>query len=1197
MSDPRRSTVDYDLAGKDAVLAERAAVVAERLTRGEAIDPEDCVSEDLRDLLPTIQMMVDWSKRPVTRFELHHVSDFQIIRELGRGGMGIVYEAVQTSLGRRVALKVLQDRVALDPRRLRRFQVEAQAAASLRHPHIVPVFATGSEEGIAYYAMQYIEGRDLARIIGDLRRDDSSEASWLDGQMSAPHKPIFDQSKSFESDVARLALQAATALDHAHANDVLHRDIKPSNLLIDEEGDLWITDFGLARISGVLDLTQTGDAVGTPQYMSPEQALGRRTPLDGRTDVYSLGATLYEVLTLATPFSGDNRIELLRQITQDEPIAPRKINPRIPAELETIVLKAMAKLPADRYATAADLADDLSRFLDDRPIRARRPSVLNRAGKWMRRHRKLMTGVALMGLFLVATLGAAALQYTVWLRRHGLDLKHEAARANLNAELANRHRRVGNRHLHAAQLRLASAAIENGQLERGQDILQDQIKNPGEDDPRDFAWHVLWERATRQIAPLYGHERNVTALAMSPEGRTLASGDELGMVRLWDLSGGSLIGVLEGHTLPVTRLVFSANGGLLASVAESDSQSQTEFMLWEPAAKRELARIEGLQNWTAVEPVFLRNRPAVRVTALLRDSIEGQRREAAIREVRTYDLCRGPTRLVLRSSRRSRGPTCLTAAGQIVALKSVPLTAQDRWTPQDADSGHVEWAFDSARFADRVLTAFTPDGSIVAAAFGNHVVSCRESATGKELFRYTSPSPLRLLNLSADGRTLITVSESGGVEVCSLLTGKRLALAISAVPRKNAVFRLAFSPDGTRLATSEWAVPGGATPVTMWDVGTGKRLEEYPGHRDRAADLKFTADGRSLAIAAGPTIRRWFLDGKPEPPPLAGHTDEAWAVTFAPHGSLLASGSDDDDRESIKLWDPATGQRKKGWHGGPGTTAAVAFSSGGHILASAHLTKEDNIRLWDVDTGTHLATLSGHTARARTLAFHPYGELLASAGSDKTIRLWNVKDRICVATLSGHDGTVQRLVFSPDGRQLASASSDGSVRLWDVREGRFVYALTGPEKFTSVEFSPDGRLLAGADEDGTITVWDAATGRERSLLRDEVRVLRAVAFSPDSRILASAGETGPIRLWDVLTAQELHSLVDFSGHIHSLAFSPDGSSLACASHDGSIRICRTDLATPEARLAGKSDEAEPGRPSRRDPRVESQPHSGPSRSP
>ena len=413
MNDTPVSTADQDITGEDAALAERAAALAEQFRRGETVDFGDCDRDELRNLLPAIRMMAGWSQQTATKTELRHLGDFRIVRELGRGGMGIVYEAVQISLGRRVALKVLRDSASLDSRRLRRFQVEAQAAASLRHPHIVPVFATGSEDGIAYYAMQYIKCRDLARIINELRQDCSSEATRLAGCKLVPRKPIFDQGTSFERDVARLGRQAAMALEHAHANDVLHRDVKPSNLLVDENGHLWITDFGLARIRGGFDLTQTDEALGTPRYMSPEQALGSRTPLDGRTDVYSLGATIYEILTLVSPFSGDNRLDLLRQITQVEPIPPRTIDPRIPADLETIVQKAMAKTPSERYATAADLADDLGRFLDDRPIRARRPSLLNRAGKWTRRHRELMAVAGVMGLVLAVALAAAAFQYTV----------------------------------------------------------------------------------------------------------------------------------------------------------------------------------------------------------------------------------------------------------------------------------------------------------------------------------------------------------------------------------------------------------------------------------------------------------------------------------------------------------------------------------------------------------------------------------------------------------------------------------------------------------------------------------------------------------------------------------------------------------------------------------------------------------------
>ncbi len=743
----------------------------------------------------------------------------------------------------------------------------------------------------------------------------------------------------------------------------------------------------------------------------------------------------------------------------------------------------MAKAPADRYATAADLADDLGRFLDDRPIRARRPSLLDQAAKWTRRHRKLMASAVVAGLLLAIAFAGAVFQYTVWLRRHGEDLETEALRANRNADLANREHRLANRHLHAAQLRLASTAIENGALERAQDILHDQILNAGEDDPRDFAWHVLWERATRQIAPLYGHERNVRALAMSPDGRMLASGDEVGMVRLWDLRTGLAVGVLKGHAHSISRLVFSADGSLLVSAADTDSHARCEVFLWETANGRELARIEGLDNCITAIPVLLENEPALRLHAVWRESVNGEWRESAIKEVRTYDLSHGPSRLVPRSSLRSRDEVCLTGAGQIVTFKSQPLPEQERWTLKDRETGQIEWAFDSARFGVRVLTACTPDGRIVAAVFGNNVVSCRESSSGNEVFRYTSESPIHTLALSADGRTLVAACESGVVELRSLSTGRRVALSISEVPRKNPSLHLTFSPDGTRLATTEWAIPGGATPVTIWDVDTGKRLAQYPGHRDPAADLLFAADGRSLAIAAGPTIRRWFLEGGSEHPRLAGHNDEAWAVAFAPDGNLLASGSDDDDSETIKLWDPKSGRLIRGWHGGHGTTAALAFSPDGRVLASAHLAQQDNVRLWDVATGKRLATLSGHTAHARTLAFHPLGKLLASAGSDKTIRLWDVQTRSCAQVLNGHDATIQQLVIAPDGKQFASAASDGTVRLWDFGTGpNPARASAGPEKFTSVGFSPDGRTLVGADEDGSITFWDAATGAQRSLV-------------------------------------------------------------------------------------------------------------------
>ena len=325
------------------------------------------------------------------------LGDYKIIREIGRGGMGVVYEAEQMLLGRRVALKVLPFAATMDSRQLQRFQNEARAAACLHHPHIVPVYAVGCERGVHFYAMQFIEGQSLAGVIGESKKESEGRA-----KPQAATSTIRDAKSSTQLSarapgyfhaVARLGMQAAQALDHAHQVGVLHRDIKPANLMLDGRGHVWITDFGLAQIQGDVQLTMTGDLVGTLRYMSPEQALAKRVLVDHRTDIYSLGATLYELLTLQPVFPGGDRQELLRQIAFEEPLALRRHNKAIPAELETIVLKALEKNPADRYASAQDLADDLERFGKDEPIKARRPSVARKLKGWCRKHKMVVTGM------------------------------------------------------------------------------------------------------------------------------------------------------------------------------------------------------------------------------------------------------------------------------------------------------------------------------------------------------------------------------------------------------------------------------------------------------------------------------------------------------------------------------------------------------------------------------------------------------------------------------------------------------------------------------------------------------------------------------------------------------------------------------------------------------------------------------------
>ena len=393
------------------------------------------------------------------------LGDFHIVREIGRGGMGVVYEAVQLSLGRRVALKVLPFAGALDARQLQRFKNEAQAAAQLHHTNIVPVYAVGCERGTHYYAMQLIEGRNLAEVIGqlqsrqprtkhDTRGPDgalpptgpelpapAAASTVLAPAAELPTRPA-TRTALFYRTAAQLAAQAADALEHAHQFDVIHRDVKPANLIVDERGNLWVTDFGLAQFHTSQGLTRTGDLMGTLRYMSPEQAAGRHALLDARTDVYSLGATLYELLTLRPMFDGADTQQLLRQILHDEPRRPRAVDRSVPPELETIVLKAVGKNPADRYATAREFGDDLRRFLDHRPILARPPSLARRARKWARRNPTLVgAAVVLCLLTTIGSLTAAWMihreqQNTLREQQNTLQEQQKAVKRAVQAEAA-----------------------------------------------------------------------------------------------------------------------------------------------------------------------------------------------------------------------------------------------------------------------------------------------------------------------------------------------------------------------------------------------------------------------------------------------------------------------------------------------------------------------------------------------------------------------------------------------------------------------------------------------------------------------------------------------------------------------------------------------------------------------------------------
>ena len=489
---------------------------AQRVKAGDRPDVEEFArkypeaADIIRQVLPSLVLLeAGMTEESITSESARSstngvLGDYRLIREVGRGGMGVVYEAEQLSLSRRVALKVLPFAAMLDERQIKRFHNEARAAAQLKHPNIVQVFGVGCERGVHLYAMEYVEGVSLAEAITELRGD--QEAFSRPSEACSSNRPSSSTAAAFGLDsreavgrrkeffrgAARLGAQVADALDHAHSEGIVHRDIKPSNLMIDQSSKVWVTDFGLARIESSPNLTITGDLLGTLRYMSPEQILAKRVVIDHRTDIYSLGASLYELLTLRPAFPEEDRQELTRQIAFDEPQRPRSIFKDIPLDLETVVLTAMAKNPQERYQSGREMAADIRRYLSDEPLVARRPGAATQVAKWMRRNLRVVTYAAAALALALVTGFAVMIASQNRLRAANEQLENtvveleverdRATTAKANAELAAVDARSASaflkRLLNSADAYLASE-FETAALERMLDASVSRLEKGG----------------------------------------------------------------------------------------------------------------------------------------------------------------------------------------------------------------------------------------------------------------------------------------------------------------------------------------------------------------------------------------------------------------------------------------------------------------------------------------------------------------------------------------------------------------------------------------------------------------------------------------------------------------------------------------------------------------------------------------------
>ena len=581
----------------DAEFADLVDQVTQRLQARQTVDMDELVrdhpqhAERLRRLLPAIQAAanLELAKGSCSATinggdggtgSPKHLGDFRLIREIGRGGMGVVYEAEQLPLGRRVALKVMPFAAVLDARQLERFKNEAKAAATLHHKHIVPVHSVGCDQGVHFFAMQYIEGCSLATILGKLRRVDSASTASITeagivneqdprAETSTPGIDTLSTEHShdrtrFLKHVTRLTISAAEALEHAHFHGIIHRDIKPDNLLLDVDGHIWVTDFGLARLEHDASVTLTGDVMGTLRYMSPEQAQGDRHLVDPRTDVYSLGATLYELLTLQPVFPTTDHARLLKQIADGEPRPLHAIDRHIPADLETIVLRALQKSPDDRYASVQDFADDLRRFLDQRPIVAQRPTRVVRAIRWSQRNYQLVTAAACFFALLTLTL-AVSMAY-VWKAR-----SKTTAALNETQEL-----------LYNADMELAFDAWDKLWTEQVTEILRRQVPSAETTDRRGLEWYLL-DSMSKPVEPivLNGHQGSANDLAVSSDGEIIASVGDDGKVCIWSVTTGALLRSFAADSESLFAVAISPSNDVVATGC-------SRLSLWDSSSGKKL---------------------------------------------------------------------------------------------------------------------------------------------------------------------------------------------------------------------------------------------------------------------------------------------------------------------------------------------------------------------------------------------------------------------------------------------------------------------------------------------------------------------------------------------------------------------------------------------------------------------------------